>query len=328
MESIWQVGIAVIVALQSLGEWLVAPMKLFSSLGSIEFFLLFVSFLYWNFNALVGIRLGAILIISTVINDFFKILFHHPRPYWISTEVTAYWEETSFGIPAGHAQHAVAIWGMLAFALRKRWVWAVAITLMFLIGFSRIFLGVHFPSDVILGWGMGAIVLYATVAGWEPVSTWAKKQGARRQLGFSFLASLALIAVSLLARLILGEWQMPADWASNILVAFPDSPVPDPVSMEGTVAVAGLLFGFFAGLVWMSRQGGFSVEGSVMQKLGRYLLGLFGIVVLYIGLKAVFPAGEDLLGVIFRYARYALLAFWIAGGAPWLFLRLRLSQPG
>lgn len=93
-------------------------------------------------------------------NDSLKMFFHGPRPYWYCTDVIAYAKETSFGVPSGHAQIATGIWGVLAASLRKWWAWLIAILVILIIGISRIYLGVHFPHDVILGWLIGAFLLW------------------------------------------------------------------------------------------------------------------------------------------------------------------------
>lgn len=138
-------------AVQGMGDWLKAPMLFFTFLGSEEFYLLALPILYWCIDTALGLRIGLILLVSTGINDALKMTFHAPRPYWFSANVNPLSAESSFGLPSGHSQNAVAIWGSAALYLGKRWVWGIALALMFLIGFSRLYLGVHFPQDILAG---------------------------------------------------------------------------------------------------------------------------------------------------------------------------------
>ena len=54
--------------------------------------------------------------------------------------------------------------------------------------------------------------------------------------------------------------------------------------------------------------------------------GLVGILILYLGLGAVFPRGETLLPYVLRYMRYVSIGLWISAGAPWLFQKLNLAR--
>jgi len=75
----------------------------------------------------------------------------------------------------------------------------------------------------------------------------------------------------------------------------------------------------------MNTQGGFSAEGTTIQRLARYALGLVGVALFWFGLGALFPRGEALLPYILRFVRYSLIGFWISAGAPWFFAKLRLN---
>ena len=118
------------------------------SIGLEEFFVLLLPTLYWCFDQMVGLRVGIALLLANSTNAFFKFLMQGPRPYWISEKVRALSHETSFGIPSGHAQIAASVWGWLAVEVNKRWFKILSVIIIFMIGFSRLYLGVHFLSDV------------------------------------------------------------------------------------------------------------------------------------------------------------------------------------
>jgi len=322
METILNIGITWNIFLQNLGSWLKTPMEVFSFFGNEYFFLLLLPALYWCVEAGIGLRVGIILLLSTSVNDSLKMAFHGPRPYWYSTDVIRYASETSFGVPSGHAQIAVGVWGMLAASLRKWWGWLIAIVIILLIGISRLYLGVHFPHDVILGWLIGALLLWLVLRFWKPVAAWLKKMSLRQQLLVAFLGSLVLILFSLIPFLwlIIANWQPPQAWAGYAINA---------VSMSGAFTTAGTLFGLLAGLAWFNRQGGFDANGSVWKRILRYLLGAVGVLVLYLGLKVLFglivPDTEAVFPYILRYIRYFLVGAWISAGAPWIFVKLKLA---
>jgi hypothetical protein len=76
----------------------------------------------------------------------------------------------------------------------------------------------------------------------------------------------------------------------------------------------------------MNTRGGFSAHGTVNQRALRYVVGVLGVGVLWFGLGAVFPRGDELLPYILRFARYSLVGLWVSAGAPWLFIKLRLAH--
>lgn len=324
MESLLlDFGVRVVVALQSLGGWLTLPMKFISFLGTEQFFLVILPALYWCVDSGVGLRVGVILLLNTSLNDAAKLAIHGPRPYWYSSQVKAYATETSFGAPSGHAQIATGVWGMLAAIVKKAWAWLLAGGIIFLIGLSRMYLGVHFPHDVLLGWIIGGLLLGVVLRAWDPVSAWLGERSLGQQVLVAFLASLALILVELIPflGLELGGWTPPPAWAAY---------AGQSVSLSGALTSAGSLFGLAAGLAGFKHQRGFSTAGPVWKRILRYGLGMLGLLIFYLGLDLLFnwiaPGGEGLVAYLMRYVRYALVGAWISFGAPWVFLRWRLAD--
>jgi len=89
-----------------------------------------------------------------------KALFHRARP-------EAAFASLGYSFPSGHAFTAAALYGMLAYWLsraaprRRASVWAVAASLILLIGFSRVYLSVHYATDVAAGYAAGLFWLWA-----------------------------------------------------------------------------------------------------------------------------------------------------------------------
>ncbi len=323
METLIPWGIETILSIQAWGPWLEGPMALFSFLGTENFFLFVLPLIYWCVDASVGLRVGLVLIGSITVNVFFKLVFTGPRPYWVSPQVMPYAGETTFGVPSGHSQNAVAMWGIMAAALRRPWAWVLAAVLAVGIGVSRLYLGVHFPHDVLLGWTLGAVVLAAFLVLQNPVEAWLATKKLPFQVALAFAASVAVVVAGSLIFLARQGFVLPPDWATNALRV---GELPHPVELEGFLTPAGILFGLTAGAAWTASRGGFDARGPLAQRAVRYVLGLVGVAVLWLGLGMVFPDNGDLLSYALRYLRYALVGFWVAGLAPWLFIRLRVSS--
>ncbi len=324
MQTLIESGIAFIIALQGMGDWLIAPMRFFSYLGNEEFFLLVLPLIYWSVDSALGLRVAFILVTSNLFNNIAKLLFAGTRPYWISSHVRALWTtETSFGIPSGHAQNAVSVWGMFAAYGRRTWIWIVAIAIIFLIGFSRIFLGVHFPHDVAFGWLLGAVILWAFMRFWEPIGAWVGKKTLSQQILVAFIVSLVFIVLGFGSSTLRSGYQIPETWIANSLLA--GTELPAPVDPNSTFTSAGTFFGVAAGAAWIMSIGGYQASGPIKKRTIRYIIGLIGVLILWMGLGEVFPRGEGFIFYTLRYVRYALVGWWVAGGAPWLFIRFKLA---
>ena len=318
--------IKIVLILQSLGDWLTSPMKFFSFLGSESFYLLVAPVLYWCIDSALGLRFGVYLSISAGVNSILKILIHAPRPYWVDRRVIALSTESSFGIPSGHSQNAVVVWGSLAASLKKRWATIGAVVLIFLIGLSRIYLGVHFLSDVLAGWIIGAILLWLLLLLEPKVVPWIRSKTFTRQLTIIFLASLAFIFFALLSLKTLGNWSLPQEWIENAAASAPDAKPIDPLAVTGIISNAAILFGLSVGALWLWKREGFNTHGTLWQLLLRYMIGLVGVILLWYGLDQLFPDSEDLIGYSLRYIRYALVGLWVSGAAPAIFIKLGLAK--
>ncbi len=198
-----------------------------------------------------------------------------------------------------------------------------ALLLAFFIGFSRLYLGLHFAQDILAGWVIGYGLLFLFMRFWDPVAAWLRTKTLAQQIALALLVSLIMIVIGMLATARLEGYVFPAAWAANALRA---GPLPDPVSIEGTFTSAGSFFGLAAGAAWIASRGGFQAEGPIEKRALRYVIGLIGITILWFGLGQVFPDGETVVPLILRYVRYFLVGFWVTAGAPWLFFHFNLVR--
>jgi undecaprenyl-diphosphatase len=97
-----------------------------------------------------------------------KLEFHRARP------ALAVFKEIDFSFPSGHATIAVAFYGYLAYILIKllkgkyyRFIILATVSIIVAIGFSRLYLGVHYISDVLAGYLIGALFLFLGIIGTE-----------------------------------------------------------------------------------------------------------------------------------------------------------------
>lgn len=329
MPTIHDFEILITLFVQGWGKWLTAPLAAFTQLGVEEFYLIIMPALFWCFDTALGIRIGLMLLMSNGFNAFFKISFHSPRPYWIDERVQILFRtETSFGLPSGHAQNAASVWGIFAAHLRKGWKRILVIAIIFLIGVSRIYLGVHFTSDVLLGWLIGGLLLLAFVKLEKPVLKWFKQRNAAQQYLLGFVTSIFLVILVIIPVALISTWQIPAEWEQISQITAPGSEI-DPLKLDGVFSTAGTLFGMITGLIWLHHAyHGFNPAGTVKDRILRYIIGLAGILILWFGLGQIFPREPAGLAYALRYLRYTLVGLWVSAGAPVLFFKTNLAQPG
>jgi membrane-associated phospholipid phosphatase len=327
MNPIHDWGIHFIVGLQASAPWLAAPSKFFSFLGTEEFYLVILPFFYWCVDTRLGLRIGIFLTVSDSLNTFFKFVFHQPRPYWMSDRVRAFQAGASYGLPSGHAQHAMTVWGTIA-AWGKGWLRWLMAALIFLIGFSRIALAVHFPTDVLVGWLIGGLILWAFLK-WEPVVMgWFNRFTPAQKIGLAFAASMLLFFIALAGLAFLPSVD-PPQWEVTAARALPPTPgrtALHPRVTTGMVGVAGTFFGLVAGAISIFHRGGFDARGTSWKRILRFALGVIGLMILWFGLRKLFPRDASLISQVLLYLRCALTGFWVAYIAPWVFTKLGLQN--
>ena len=106
------------------------------------------------------IRLFVAAMGTSVVNSLIKLAFDAPRPMMLGSIV----ETTGTSFPSGHAAGAMALYGALAMMTRSRLLVLACIGMMLATGLSRVWLGVHWPSDVVAGWAVG--LMWLAILAW------------------------------------------------------------------------------------------------------------------------------------------------------------------
>jgi membrane-associated phospholipid phosphatase len=291
MDGILSWGIDVIHVIQMISSpGLTVVMKILTLAGSEYFYLLFLPILFWCIDERFGVRFGLVFLFSTFVNSWTKVLFAQPRPFNLDPGVGLS-HESSYGLPSGHAQGTATFWGLLAPRIKRPWGMLLAILVPAVVSFTRLYLGVHFPTDIIAG----------LVLGW----------------GFA----LAGIFLGDAAAKLLASWNTRV----RIIIAAALALLMNALNMQDT-SLPGIFFGTAVGAAFLFEKLRFDASsGSLGQKAARFGLGLAGVLVLYIGIKLIVPGEGEPLYALFRFIRYGLIGAWVSFGAPRLFLRLKLA---
>ena len=134
-------------------------------LGEETVFLVLAIAVFWCVNKRQGYYMMTVGFTGIVLSQAMKLIFRVPRP-WVRDPGFTIVESarsgaTGYSFPSGHTQNAVNVFGTTARWTNKRWLRWVCIALIALIAFSRMYLGVHTPADVITALVMGAVLTLA-----------------------------------------------------------------------------------------------------------------------------------------------------------------------
>lgn len=323
--ALWDTG--PVQTLQGVGSGVEALMQFFTFLGSEIFFLLLVPLVYWCINKSLGADMGVLLTFSGVVNGLLKSFLKHPRPFW-SNPTLQLSDAVSFSLPSGHAQNSTVVFGYLALWLagkenkagRKsgaRWLWVVfLILLILLVSISRAYLGVHYPGDIL--WGCAIGVLIITLYAWlKPRALpWLRKQAIGTHVILAVVASVAVLGAEALLL------SIPFGTGQTFGGLYVDA---SRASLQEASGVAGMVLGLWIGLATEMRLVRFTVAGVWWRRALRYVIGIAGMFIIWMGLRLIFPEQPQALDLVLRIVRYGLAMLWAIVGWPWLFVRLKLG---
>lgn len=318
MDALYESGLTVSQWLQETYPQLETFFYYFSELGIEEFYLAIIPLIYWCIHKRLGKHLAFVFLISVMLNAIGKHTFRTPRPYWLDESLRLA-SESSYGIPSGHTQMAATTYLFVAGWVQKRWVWVIAIIMVFLMAISRMYLGVHYWMDIVAGLLLALLLLAAYWLWQRFFAREFNKQILGYRLMFALALPVGLLLVYGLIRLIIGEADLSVAWAAYI----PDAEIS---SMESVATGFGVLVGASIGLLLESSRVRFRVDGVIWKRVLRFLLGLAVTLLIWGGLRVVFPSDPLWLALPLRVLRYVLILLWVAYYAPMVFVWLGLAE--
>lgn len=155
----------------NLGPGAISFLSLLSMFGEQLLMVVIIGFLYWSWDKEFGKFVGLNILVANVWNPLIKNVFLRLRPYFVSDKIDLLRLIDSsadkydvaaqgYSFPSGHSSGAVSLYGSLAAHEKKnRLLLVIAILLPLLVGFSRVVVGAHYPTDVLAGWLLGLIVI-------------------------------------------------------------------------------------------------------------------------------------------------------------------------
>ena len=227
--------------------------QLVTMIGEEIFFIFVTAIVYWCIDKKLGYRLGFVTLASACINFGIKDMMRIPRPIG-EPGIRSLRLHTAHGysFPSGHTQNTTTLWTFFMLYIKRGWLYSVGISVILLVGVSRLYLGVHTPADVAGGMLIGSVWVFICRFLYER----AEKSGYNRLL---FIGTAAAI---------LG------------MLVFPE---------ENYYKVTGALSGLLFGYIIEPRYINFEVRTSPCIQVFKVTFGLGILYLLRLLLKMVLP---------------------------------------
>ncbi|EYE88560.1 phospholipid phosphatase [Fervidicella metallireducens AeB] len=232
-------------------------------LGEEYFYILFLTITYWFINKKFAYKLGFTFLISGILNCAIKDLFKFKRPIGTngirSLRIST---ATGFSFPSGHTQNAAAFWFFLIKNIKKQWINILGTIMIFSIGLSRLYLGVHWPKDVIAGILLGIASVFITDSLFE----------------YSEINNKPQVFLFILIPAFLGLFFFRS---------------PDYYK------AVGISTGFYIGYILESKFINFEINKSLKLNVVKFFIGIIPIILIKIYIKKFLP--ESILSDLIRY---------------------------
>ena len=273
-------------------------------LGSEIVFMALAVVMFWCVSKSQGLYLLSVGCLGTTINQAMKITFRIPRPWVLDPDFTivesARADATGWSFPSGHTQNAFGTFGCLANNAKRRWLsvlyWALAI----LVGFSRMYLGVHTTWDV----GVSIVIALVLVFAMHPLF---KNLDQNPQKGLWILLGLGLVNILFLVYATC--WPFPGDADRTLL----EEGIGNAFKLTG--ALVGMALGYWLDM----KKTHFQTEAPLPGQILKVVLGLAGLLVCKEGLKALLSGTTFGSSYWFAAIRYGVMTFFAAGIWPMTF---------
>ena len=299
----------ILMYLQSIrNELLTSLFTFFTICTEVPVITVLTAMLYWCINKKAGQRILFALCGSLNINIGVKNFVKMARPIGLKgLESLRIETATGYSFPSGHTQTATTFWIAMMTQFKKAWVYIIGILMILGAGISRLYLAVHWPMDVIVGWFFGIVLSILFVKIFDYIDD---------SKSYYILIGIMLIF--------------------GVCTYF--------IGGEDFYKMFGLYTGFVLGYMVEDTYINFSTEsekkrknifaknpskfGGLGNRILRFVVGIISLLAVYLLLSYL----EDIIAVkleeitnIFKYLKYTIVVFWGVAGAPAIFKLFKLA---
>ena len=277
-------------------------MQIITYCGEELLFMAVALVLFWCVDKWKGYYILAVGFLGTIATQWMKLICRVPRP-WVKDPNFKIVESarsgaTGYSFPSGHSQSAACTFGGIARFTKKTWLRIVCMALVALVGFSRMILGAHYPTDVAVGLAVGIVLVFAMY----PIVKRAKEDP---RWMYGLLGCLVLVNVAYL--LYLNLYKFPAD------VFLPENVDNYTEGLANGWKLLGALLGLILAYTVDWKKLHFSEKAPLAGQICKVVVGLILVVAVQKGLKPVFAMISD--GAFWNALRYFCVV--VFAGAVW-----------
>ena len=247
-------------------------MQLVTFLGEETVFMVVAIVLFWCVDKWKGYFILSVGFVGTIFNQFLKLVFRVPRPWTFDEKLivpSARDGASGYSFPSGHTQNAVGTYGGIACFSKQRWLRITCLALIVLIAFSRMFLGAHYPSDVLVALLIGVVLVIVMY----PILRRAKEEP---RVMYAFLGVMLLIAVGYL--LYVKLWNFPADVDRDNYAS----------GLKNAYTLLGCLLAMIVDYTVDLRKIRFKEQAPLPGQILKVVLGVAGVLAIRMGLSWLF----------------------------------------
>lgn len=310
--------IEIIKALQNIRSHLLdLTFEFFTYFGEEMIVIAILGLIYWTLNKDLGKRLAMTVFLSIGINSLIKVIIARPRPFQVDPTIDNLRPETSpsYSMPSGHTQTAATTYFGIHYYYKKQWILIAAIIITFFVAFSRLYIGVHYISDVFVGALLGILIVY----GFNSILI--KSNDAHKIYRIIGYGSVMIFVVSILFFFMKFSGQNLAGEKFYF-------------ELETIAKMFGALFGFVIGIEFERKFVNFNHHSHLFKNILRFVLGMISVLIIQILLKQLFLVFVNpdhladslisaFLAVVLDYIRYIVMVFLGIGVYPLIFKKLK-----
>lgn len=275
--------------------------------------LLITIFIYWCWDKKKGFVVVNSLMSAMMSMQILKAIFRIPRPFMKYPELIQGKRQqtaTGFSFPSGHSTTASSFYGGLCYSFKQKWIRTLSIALIVLVPISRLYLGVHWPMDILVGTLIGLVSAFALGRVFEKLY-----RNEKAFMIYTILFALVTLLISLPLAIIMDvntlNYATLAEFKATTLYR----------AIHNLMQNSAIAAGIFAGMALDRKTLKFVPAQSAKTRILSLVAGLLMLAVVALALTAI-PVAK----YTFEFLTLAFVGIWVTYLFPLIATKLKLME--